>query len=413
LTEFDFYNTHRAFAAEQDNDNRKLAANSSVEAVGIPSLFDLYKIWERQVGSPRVKKTHKPNRDERSQSSTDEASDADTNMEDIASLQAKRKQSSGGTSSAGSSSSSDSDADDEDEEEAMIQPAKSVATKRKANFSSSSSSSSSSSESGSGSKSKSANRMPKAKKTKLSNDDETSDSSAPSSKSEDSASTSTSDSSSESESDSDASSTSSSSESEREAVEKLDKTLRSAAKTPLPPSDGSDSSDTSSELSNSDGGMAVHTPMPRKSSTDTGTLVASSGSPSDGSSSDAPSSTKSKTPVSKKQPTKTHAKDPPVKSIGQPAQAMPSNGNQTPTARNPKHKHTGARPTPLATAGAYSHDHPSNIYIPYEFAQRAHNDLSITRGKGFTKEKNKKKRGSYRGGAIDIGPAKHSHKFED
>lgn len=44
----------------------------------------------------------------------------------------------------------------------------------------------------------------------------------------------------------------------------------------------------------------------------------------------------------------------------------------------------------------------SNKYINYDYAERAHQDLSVTRGKGFTKEKNKKKRGSYRGGTIDV-----------
>jgi hypothetical protein len=33
---------------------------------------------------------------------------------------------------------------------------------------------------------------------------------------------------------------------------------------------------------------------------------------------------------------------------------------------------------------------------------RAHHDLSVTRGAGFRKEKNKKKRGSYRGGEITV-----------
>ncbi len=37
----------------------------------------------------------------------------------------------------------------------------------------------------------------------------------------------------------------------------------------------------------------------------------------------------------------------------------------------------------------------------YEWGQKAHEDLIVTKGKGFTKEKNKKKRGSYRGGRID------------
>ena len=44
----------------------------------------------------------------------------------------------------------------------------------------------------------------------------------------------------------------------------------------------------------------------------------------------------------------------------------------------------------------------SNKYQSYDYADRAHQDLSVTKGKGFTKEKNKKKRGSYRGGMIDV-----------
>ena len=40
---------------------------------------------------------------------------------------------------------------------------------------------------------------------------------------------------------------------------------------------------------------------------------------------------------------------------------------------------------------------PSNDY-----GQRAHRDLIATRGAGFRKEKNKKKRGSYRGGEITV-----------
>jgi hypothetical protein len=44
----------------------------------------------------------------------------------------------------------------------------------------------------------------------------------------------------------------------------------------------------------------------------------------------------------------------------------------------------------------------SNEYVPIGYSQRAHEDLIVTKGKGFTKEKNKKKRGSFRGGMIDI-----------
>jgi hypothetical protein len=35
------------------------------------------------------------------------------------------------------------------------------------------------------------------------------------------------------------------------------------------------------------------------------------------------------------------------------------------------------------------------------FGDKASEDLMVTRGKGFKQEKNKKKRGSYRGGSID------------
>jgi hypothetical protein len=37
-----------------------------------------------------------------------------------------------------------------------------------------------------------------------------------------------------------------------------------------------------------------------------------------------------------------------------------------------------------------------------DYGKRAHQDLIVTRGAGFRKEKNKKKRGSYRGGEITV-----------
>lgn len=45
------------------------------------------------------------------------------------------------------------------------------------------------------------------------------------------------------------------------------------------------------------------------------------------------------------------------------------------------------------------------------WGERANQDLKHTRGKSFKHEKTKKKRGSYRGGAIDTGV--HSIKFDD
>lgn len=39
---------------------------------------------------------------------------------------------------------------------------------------------------------------------------------------------------------------------------------------------------------------------------------------------------------------------------------------------------------------------------PDDYGARANQDLIVTRGSGFRKEKNKKKRGSYRGGDITV-----------
>lgn len=47
-----------------------------------------------------------------------------------------------------------------------------------------------------------------------------------------------------------------------------------------------------------------------------------------------------------------------------------------------------------------------------DYSQRAFDDLIVTKGKGFTKEKNKKKKGSFRGGLIDIGEKKGIY-FDD
>jgi hypothetical protein len=45
----------------------------------------------------------------------------------------------------------------------------------------------------------------------------------------------------------------------------------------------------------------------------------------------------------------------------------------------------------------------------FSYGMKAHNDLIKVRGKDFRAEKTKKKRGTYRGGQIDMGS--HSIKF--
>ncbi|RUS29814.1 SRP40, C-terminal domain-containing protein [Jimgerdemannia flammicorona] len=65
-----------------------------------------------------------------------------------------------------------------------------------------------------------------------------------------------------------------------------------------------------------------------------------------------------------------------------------------------------------------SASHPTPTLLPNtpqggsdenSYGFKAHNDLIVTKGKGFRTEKNKKKRGSYRGGQIDF--ISHSIKF--
>ncbi|KAL2433555.1 hypothetical protein ABEF95_005753 [Exophiala dermatitidis] len=91
-----------------------------------------------------------------------------------------------------------------------------------------------------------------------------------------------------------------------------------------------------------------------------------------------------------------------------------NNSNSKTPPGSLKKKHAGAKPTPLAQLSeqANGEQYLSNAYQSYDYAEKAYRDLSVTRGKGFTKEKNKKKRGSYRGGPIDISGGK-SFKFED
>jgi SRP40, C-terminal domain len=50
--------------------------------------------------------------------------------------------------------------------------------------------------------------------------------------------------------------------------------------------------------------------------------------------------------------------------------------------------------------------------VSYDYADSAHRDLVVTKGKGFTKEKQKKKRGAYKGGYIDTVGVK-GIKFDD
>ena len=95
---------------------------------------------------------------------------------------------------------------------------------------------------------------------------------------------------------------------------------------------------------------------------------------------------------------------PPIKRKRSPSPSIPASSKHqkkqnTPFQRVPKD-------TPVDPKLA------SNAYQSYDYAEKAYQDLSVTKGKGFTKEKNKKKRGSYRGGPIDVSGGK-GIKFND
>ncbi|KAL8947829.1 MAG: hypothetical protein Q9222_005935, partial [Ikaeria aurantiellina] len=73
--------------------------------------------------------------------------------------------------------------------------------------------------------------------------------------------------------------------------------------------------------------------------------------------------------------------------------SSPDPPSKTATAKTPKTKHSNDRFTRVPPTTTIPPTFASNAYRPYDYADRAHQDLSVTKGKGFIKEKNKKKRG--------------------
>ncbi|KAI6127731.1 SRP40, C-terminal domain-containing protein [Pisolithus croceorrhizus] len=90
-------------------------------------------------------------------------------------------------------------------------------------------------------------------------------------------------------------------------------------------------------------------------------------------------------------------------------QTQQNNGKKTPRKTNERFqrvKPQNIEPGFLVDNGYEAKARPTNDY-----GERAHRDLIVTRGSGFRKEKNKKKRGSYRGGEITL--ENHSIRFDD
>ncbi|KAL9620627.1 MAG: hypothetical protein Q9160_004881 [Pyrenula sp. 1 TL-2023] len=294
-----------------------------------------------------------------------------------------------------SSSSSDSDADDEKEpagpKTKVEQASARVINKLKRKASSSSSNTSESSDS-------SENEQPPPKKTKTTTLTTTATNILPRDERSKSIGKVSNDSASSSPSSS--SSSSASSSSEDEALLSAPKSLKKQNQK-LKASSLTSASDSDSSSSASEAGVAVKASVvtePRERSAGSNSSATLSGDVKQSFSSSSASSTSGTSGLGVDASTASHGK-------------LTSAGKAGRTSK-------GARPTPLAAAAAAQSvdesggNHLSNAYVPYDYANRAYNDLSVTRGKNFTKEKNKKKRGSYRGGTIDIGSGK-GFKFTD
>jgi hypothetical protein len=322
-------------------------------------------------------------------SSSDESSDDDSD-DDVAMADAPAAESS---SSESSSSDSDSDSDsesesDSDEEETKVsKPAAKVAhtiksLKRKAESDSESSSSESDSESDEDMSRLNAKDAKKPQSKKLKTEDSSDESSSPESSSEPDSSDDSSgdeedkpkttkksesddDSSSDSDSDSGDSSTSSS-----------DDEVETAAQVPLPESDESSDSESESDKEK------VKTETNGKSAT--------------GMASDS-SATLEKTASPEFAPL--------------PPNPTTFKANNRGNGLNPKRTQN----KPFSRISSNVEVDPrlsSNAYVSHGYGEQAHRDLIVTKGKGFTKEKNKKKRGSYKGGPLDVHTSR-SFKFED
>lgn len=373
-----FKSSLRIFTTERQKRSRKGVFTDTYgekHTVGLPQLDVIFRRYQEQN---KVKPSSKAVNDE-STSGESEAEEADSDVEMADGVDAKSESEDGSSSS---SSSSSAESSDESEKEVVQSKANSKTLKRKA--SSSSSGSSESSSTGSDSSASEKDERP-SKKAKV-------QSAKPESNSESSASSSSSD-----------------SESEAESEEP-------AAKVLLPESDSSSSSSSSEADSESDsdsgsGNEQETASKPNDAESDS----------SDSSSDDTSVSSEENDVDEEKVAPKVASPIPTTKTTTQPRASSDSSatlqGDPAPLPPWPERKkHTGARPTRLAELSAtYDQNDPSyidNKYVSYDYADRAYKDLSVTRGKGFTKEKNKKKRGSYRGGAIDTSGGK-AFKFND
>ncbi|KAI0169205.1 SRP40, C-terminal domain-containing protein [Hypoxylon sp. FL1284] len=379
LSDQGFNDAHRAF--QKHREKKGWEQNKAKEHHSLVSVFQTWKTFASQGSTPAVVKDNPMDKITKVSSSSDESTDSDSDSEsdtssddaeDVAMADAPvADESTSDSSESSSSDESDSSSDDSDEEEAK--PAKSTtgATMPRPNPLKHSDS-------------ESEDERPQAKKAKTeassdeSSSEDSSDSEEESSEDEvkpKTASTQNDDSSSGSDSDSDSDSDSSESDSESSAKPQVD--LKAAAKVPLPESDSSSDSESESEADGQKPAQALH-----------------------GAASDSSVTLDKTSPVL--MPSVSNPPLPPdpstLKSNNRGSNGAAKTQNQ-PFSRIRKDVEIDPRLS-------------SNAYVSHGYGEKAHQDLIITKGKGFTKEKNKKKRGSYKGGPLDINKSR-SIKFED
>ncbi|KAI1141484.1 hypothetical protein F5Y05DRAFT_372720 [Hypoxylon sp. FL0543] len=402
LTDQGFDNAHREFQKQRAKKGWKEQGTKKHKDKTHHSLVSVFQTWKTFASQgntpvlpkedPMEKITKVSSSSSDSDSSDDSSSESESDSDDVAMADAPAaEESSSSESSSSEDSDSGSESDSESESDEETKPVKTAAVavkngvnplKRKAESDSESSSESDSDDDMSDSSSD--DGRPKAKRAKAteSSDESSSSSSSSSDSSEDESSedevvkakpkpkpdNDESSSSSESESD----------ESDSESDSEPEVDLKEAAKVPLPESESS-SSESESESDSDDKKV-------QKQAKDS----AMNGSGSD-------------TSVTLDQAS-LDAPLPPDPT------ALKSNNRGKNDAKIPKG--TNQPFSRIRKDIAVDPRLASNAYVSHEYGEKAHQDLVVTKGKGFTKEKNKKKRGSYKGGPLDIHKSR-SIKFED
>ena len=364
----------KALSKQAKDQSITLAANTNTT---LTALFD---------ARPKEAAATADDSSDASDSSDDESSDSDSESEDEK-KPVKKAASKARKVTPPSSSSSDSESS-EDEKPA----AKKTKTAKKADTSSDSSSASSSSESESSDSSDSSDSD--------SSDSDSSSSSSSSDSDSDSDSSSSSDSDSSSSSDSDSSDSESESEKEKKSAkaakvekpakkEKADKKEKKVVAKSEPSSDSAASSVTLADA-----------PAPLKAEVDTIMVPASSAlGQAEGTAVPSNDAEEHMHPSRKRKLGGAFGET--EQQVAVPAtdeNIKRAKKENVPFSRIPKDQYVDPRLV-------------SNAFVPYNYAQKAHEALIVTKGKAFTKANNKGKRGSYRGGIIDQTPK--GIQFED